>query len=40
MDEVEFDRAGEDGRWLMNEASDAAGGDGAVRELAESRCRW
>lgn len=38
IDEVEFERAGEDGRWLTNEA--AAGGEGAVIELAESRCRW
>jgi hypothetical protein len=37
-DEVELDRAGEDGRTLTKDA--AAGGDGAVRELAESRCRW
>lgn len=40
IDDVEFDRAGDDGRWLTNEASEAAGGDGAVRELPESRCRW
>lgn len=32
IDEAEFDRAGEDGRWGI------AGGDGAVMELAELRC--
>jgi hypothetical protein len=37
MEEVELDLAGEDGRTLTNEA--AAGGDGAVSELAESRWR-
>jgi hypothetical protein len=40
IDEVEFERAGEDGRWLTNWAKEAAGGDGAVMELPESRCRW
>lgn len=39
-DDVEFDRAGDDGRWLTNEAKLAAGGDGAVIELPESRWRW
>lgn len=35
-DEVEFDRAGDDGRC---DAADAeAGGEGAVKELAELRC--
>jgi len=36
-DDVEFDRAGEPGRGLIKEAG---GGDGAVSELAESRCLW
>lgn len=36
-DDVELDRAGEDGRWFTNEA--IGGGEGAVSELAESRCR-
>lgn len=40
IDEVEFDRAGDDGRWLTKEAEVAAGGEGAVSELPESRCRW
>lgn len=40
MDDVEFDRAGDEGRWLMNDANEAAGGDGAVIELPESRWRW
>ena len=35
-DEVEFDRAGDDGRALTNEA--VGGGEGAVNELAELRC--
>lgn len=34
-DDVEFDLAGDDGRWLTNVA--AGGGDGAVNELIESR---
>ena len=37
IDEVELERAGDEGRWLTNEA---AGGEAAVIELAESRCRW
>jgi hypothetical protein len=37
MEDVELDLAGDDGRTLTNEA--AAGGDGAVSELAESRWR-
>ena len=37
IEEVELDRVGEDGRALTKDA--AAGGEGAVRELAESRCR-
>lgn len=37
IDDVEFDRAGEGGRWLKNAA--AGGGEGAVRELVESLCR-
>jgi len=37
MDDVEFDRAGDDGRPLTKAA--AGGGDGAAKELAESRCR-
>jgi len=36
IDDVEFDRVGEAGLWLKNAA---AGGDGAVSELAESLCR-
>ena len=36
IDEVEFDRAGEAGLGLTNVA---AGGEGAVIELAESLCR-
>lgn len=36
-DEVEFDLAGELGRWLTKAA--AGGGDGAAKELIESRCR-
>lgn len=36
-DEVEFDRVGDDGRWLAKAA--AGGGDGAAKELVESRCR-
>jgi len=35
-DEVEFDRAGDDGRPLMKEAS-CGGGDGAANELDEFR---
>lgn len=31
MDDVEFDLAGDEGRWEIS------GGDGAVRELAEFR---
>lgn len=37
-DEVEFDLAGDDGRWFTNDA--ASDGDGAANELVESRCRW
>lgn len=37
-EEVELDLAGDDGRWLTNEA--ASDGDGAVNELLDSRCRW
>lgn len=37
MDDAEFERAGEAGRWAKNAA--AGGGEGAVRELAESLCR-
>ena len=36
MEEVELDRAGEEGRMLTNEA--VAGGDGAANEAAELRC--
>lgn len=36
MDDVEFDLVGDDGRWLTKFA--AGGGDGAVKELMESRC--
>lgn len=36
-DDVELDRAGDEGRWLTKAA--AGGGDGAVNELIESRCR-
>lgn len=36
-DEVELERAGDDGRMLTNDA--VGGGDGAVNELAESRWR-
>lgn len=36
-DDVELDRAGDDGRWLTKLA--AGGGDGAVNELIESRWR-
>jgi hypothetical protein len=32
MEDAEFERAGEEGRWLI------AGGDGAVKELPELRC--
>lgn len=35
-DDVEFDRAGEDGRALTNDA--VAGGDGAAKDVAELRC--
>lgn len=36
-DDVELDLAGELGRWFTKAA--AAGGDGAAKELIESRCR-
>ena len=36
-DEVELDRAGEDG---LADTNDAGGGDGAVMELFEFRCWW
>lgn len=36
-DEVELDRVGDDGRWLAKAA--AGGGEGAAKELVESRCR-
>jgi len=39
IDDVELDRVGDVGLWT-NVAVVSAGGDGAVRELAESRCRW
>lgn len=35
-DDVEFDRAGDEGRALTNDA--AGGGDGAANELVEPRC--
>jgi len=36
IDDAEFERAGDDGRALTKEA---AGGEGAAKEPAESRCR-
>jgi hypothetical protein len=39
MDEFELDRAGEAARGWTNEAV-SDGGEGAVSELAESRCLW
>lgn len=39
MDEVEFDLAGEWGRCMLNDDVDA-GGDGAVKDVAELRCWW
>jgi len=41
MDEFEFEfgRAGDSARGLTNEAV-TVGGEGAVSELAESRCLW
>lgn len=39
IDDVELDRVGDVGLWT-NVAVVRVGGDGAVRELAESRCRW
>lgn len=38
MDDVEFDLAGEVGRWFTTKFA-AGGGDGAAKELIESRCR-
>lgn len=35
-DDVEFDLAGEAGRWAITVAN--VGGEGAVKELAELRC--
>ncbi len=35
-----MERAGEVARGLTKDAVDVVGGDGAVRELPESRCRW
>lgn len=35
-EDVELERAGDEGLWLTNEA---AGGEAAAMELAESRCR-
>lgn len=40
MDDVEFDRAGEDGRALINGVGAFAGGEGAAKELVELRCWW
>lgn len=37
IDEVELDLVGDDGRWLAKAA--AGGGEGAAKELVESRCR-
>lgn len=37
IDEVELDRAGDEGRWFTKVA--AGGGEGAAKELLESRCR-
>lgn len=37
IEDVELERAGDEGRWLTN---DAAGGEAAVMELVESRCLW
>lgn len=39
MEEVEFDRAGEPDRGWTKDAV-RVGGEGAVNELAESRCLW
>lgn len=36
IDEAEFDRVGEEGRALTNDA--VAGGDGAAKDVAELRC--
>lgn len=36
-EDVELDLAGDEGLWFTNAA--AGGGDGAVKELIESRCR-
>ena len=38
IEEVEFDLAGDDGRCEMKLFR--AGGEGAVKELAELRCWW
>lgn len=38
MEDVELDRAGDDGRW--EKVVVVAGGDGAVKELDELRCWW
>lgn len=37
-EDVLFERAGEDGLMLMNEAAVVLGGEGAVNELEELRC--
>lgn len=36
IEDVEFDRAGDDGRALTNDV--VGGGDGAAKEVAELRC--
>jgi hypothetical protein len=39
-DEVELDRAGDDGRMLTNEAELVGGGEGAANEPPEFLCWW